>query len=173
MCVAMLRPQAEAKEITIDDRVGPLAEAIVADSRAVQQILINLLSNAVKFTPAGGEIKISARLRDDLLDVTIADNGIGIAPADLEQLGKPFVQVQNDYTRNFEGTGLGLSLVKGLVELHEGAMEIESEQGKGTKVTFSLPIAGPSAKPARELLMKNDAKEIGRKDDDHENRRTA
>jgi cell cycle sensor histidine kinase DivJ len=73
----------------------------------------------------------------------VSDTGIGISPDDLKRLGRPFTQVQNDYTRQFEGTGLGLSLVKGLVVLHDGAMAIESAPGDGTTVTVTMPVAGP------------------------------
>ncbi len=173
MCVSMLRPQADEKNVAIENRVGPLNESVIADPRAVQQILINLVSNAVKFTPSGGQVSIGSRLRDGMFELTVADNGIGIARKDMERLGRPFVQVQNDYTRNFEGTGLGLSLVKGLVELHEGGLKIESEPGSGTTVTVTLPLSGPAAKPAPTYLLKNDPKETDRKENGNENRRTA
>jgi cell cycle sensor histidine kinase DivJ len=73
----------------------------------------------------------------------VSDTGIGIEAGDLARLGEPFTQVQNDYTRQFEGTGLGLSLVKGLVALHRGTMTIESAPGEGTTVAISLPVEGP------------------------------
>lgn len=173
MCTAMLRHQADEKHVTITDRVSPGLERITGDPRAIQQILINLISNAVKFTPAGGEVTISAQRRDDRLELTIADTGIGIASQDIERLGKPFVQVQNDYTRNFEGTGLGLSLVKGLVELHDGELKINSEPKRGTVVTVCLPVSGPAAKTNHPVAAKNDAREATAKKDADTNRRSA
>jgi cell cycle sensor histidine kinase DivJ len=113
----------------------------------VQQILINLVSNAVKFTPDGGRVEIGAKRLGSRLHFWVSDTGIGIAQDDLSRLGTPFTQIQNDYTRRFEGTGLGLSLVKGLVALHDGAMSIESAPGEGTTVTISLPIEGPAFRP--------------------------
>ena len=142
MCRSMMRLQAETKRIVLETRVGDAGE-INADRRAVQQILINLVSNAVKFTPAGGHVAIGARCVGSRLHFWVSDTGIGIAEQDLANLGKPFMQIQNDYTRRFEGTGLGLSLVKGLVALHEGTMAIESAPGEGTKVSISLPLEGP------------------------------
>lgn len=173
MCTAMLRHQADEKRVTINDRVSPGLEKVRADPRAVQQILINLISNAVKFTPPGGEVTISAQTRNDRLELTVADTGIGIASQDIEQLGKPFVQVQNEYTRNFEGTGLGLSLVKGLVELHEGELNIDSEPERGTLVTVCLPVSGPSSKTARLPNVKDEHKEPAAKNYADPNRRSA
>lgn len=95
----------------------------------------------------------------------MSDTGIGIGADDLSRLGKPFVQVQNDYTRQFEGTGLGLSLVKGLVTLHDGTMSIESAPNEGTTVTISLPVAGPAPKreehDVREIAVKTTASKEG------------
>ena len=138
---SMLCEQAAAKSIAVTARMAPDAQAVEADQRAVQQMLINLVSNAIKFTPEGGKVEIAARRRDGTVLISVSDTGIGIAADDLERLGKPFAQVQNDYTRQFEGTGLGLSLVKGLVELHGGSMSIESAPGMGTCVTIGLPDA--------------------------------
>jgi len=112
---------------------------VMGDRRAVQQILINLLSNAIKFTPAGGQVTVDAARKGDIMRILVNDTGIGIDGEDLARLGQPFVQVQNDYTRQFQGTGLGLSLVKGLVKLHGGSMSIESAPGLGTTVTVGLP----------------------------------
>ena len=124
--------------------VAPAIGEIRADRRAVQQILINLLSNAVKFTPKGGRVALRAKRIGTRLHFSVSDTGIGIAEDDLARLGQPFAQVRNDHTRQFEGTGLGLALVKGLVALHDGTMSIDSTFGQGTTVTISLPIEGPA-----------------------------
>lgn len=146
MCRSMMSLQAESKSISLATQIAPEAGEIHADKRAVQQMLINLVSNAIKFTPNGGSITVGGKRLGSQLHFWVSDTGIGIADDDLCRLGKPFTQVQNDYTRQFEGTGLGLSLVKGLVTLHEGAMSIESVVGEGTTVTISLPVAGPASK---------------------------
>lgn len=156
MCRSMMKPLAEAKSIALGAQIAPDAGEINADRRAVQQILINLVSNAVKFTPDGGSVVIGAKRVGSRLHFWVSDTGIGIAEQDFANLGKPFMQIQNDYTRRFEGTGLGLSLVKGLVALHEGTMSIESAPGEGTTVTISLPVNGPkrrSGAPAGVLPM--------------------
>ena len=144
LCAAMVAPQAEQKGVSLNLDVPAAVGEIRADRRAVQQMLINLLSNAIKFTPKGGEVNVGAKRLGSLLHFWISDTGIGIAADDLSALGTPFAQVRNDYTRHLEGTGLGLALVKGLVSLHEGSMSIDSTPGKGTTVTISLPVAGPS-----------------------------
>lgn len=143
MCQSMMRLQAEAKNIDLQAQIAPDAGEINADRRAVQQILINLVSNAIKFTPDGGDVVVGAKRIGSRLHFWVRDTGIGIAEEDFANLGKPFMQIQNDYTRRFEGTGLGLSLVKGLVAMHEGTMSIESMPGEGTTVTISLPVNGP------------------------------
>ncbi|RWK57322.1 ATP-binding protein [Mesorhizobium sp.] len=146
MCQSMMSLQAEAKNIDLQAQIAPDAGEINADRRAVQQILINLVSNAIKFTPDGGDVVVGAKRIGSRLHFWVRDTGIGIAEEDLANLGKPFMQIQNDYTRRFEGTGLGLSLVKGLVALHEGTMSIESMPGEGTTVTISLPVNGPKGR---------------------------
>ena len=149
MCQSMMRLQAEAKNIdACRHRLHRTAGEINADRRAVQQILINLVSNAIKFTPDGGDVVVGAKRIGSRLHFWVRDTGIGIAEEDFANLGKPFMQIQNDYTRRFEGTGLGLSLVKGLVALHEGTMSIESMPGEGTTVTISLPVNGPKERSA-------------------------
>ncbi|PAP94184.1 sensor histidine kinase [Mesorhizobium wenxiniae] len=146
MCQSMMRLQAEAKNIDLQAQIAPDAGEINADRRAVQQILINLVSNAIKFTPDGGDVVVGAKRIGSRVHFWVRDTGIGIAEEDFANLGKPFMQIQNDYTRRFEGTGLGLSLVKGLVALHEGTMSIESMPGEGTTVTISLPVNGPKGR---------------------------
>lgn len=150
MCQSMMRLQARAKNIDLQTQIAPDAGDINADRRAVQQMLINLVSNAIKFTPDGGDVVVGAKRIGSRLHFWVRDTGIGIAEEDFANLGKPFMQIQNDYTRRFEGTGLGLSLVKGLVALHEGTMSIESMPGEGTTVTISLPVSGPKGRPANQ-----------------------
>ena len=150
MCASMMTLQAEAKALDLAVEVAAGIGEIKADRRAVQQMLINLVSNAVKFTPDGGRVGIGAKRLGSRLHFWVSDTGIGIAEEDLSRLGTPFMQIQNDYTRRFEGTGLGLSLVKGLVALHDGTMSIESAPGEGTTVTISLPIEGPAFRPSQE-----------------------
>ncbi|UVK44488.1 HAMP domain-containing histidine kinase [Mesorhizobium sp. AR07] len=148
MCQSMMQLQAQAKTIDLRAQIAPDAGDINADRRAVQQMLINLVSNAIKFTPDGGDVVVGAKRIGSRLHFWVRDTGIGIAEEDFANLGKPFMQIQNDYTRRFEGTGLGLSLVKGLVALHEGTMSIESMPGEGTTVTISLPVNGPKGHQA-------------------------
>jgi cell cycle sensor histidine kinase DivJ len=114
-------------------------DEIVADKRACKQIVINLMSNAVKFTPAGGRVTLSARPEGNSFVMSVSDTGIGIAATDLSHIGDPFFQAHNSTTRPYEGTGLGLSLVRGLVGLHGGAISVESAVGQGTTVTVRLP----------------------------------
>ena len=115
---------------------------ISADQRAIRQVLINLAGNAIKFTDAGGVVSIDAAREGKMLKLTVSDTGIGIAADKIDLLGQPFMQVQNEYTRRYEGTGLGLSLVKGLVALHGGTFVIASKPGEGTVVTIMLPADG-------------------------------
>ena len=150
LCCAMLEPQAAAKGVKLSAQLPQGLGEVVGDQRAVQQILLNLLSNAIKFTPEGGSVSVSASRRGDTLRMFVNDTGIGISSEDLESLGTPFVQVQNDYTRQFQGTGLGLSLVKGLVKLHGGSMSIESAPALGTTVTIGLPAVDRAAVDAEE-----------------------
>ena len=141
-CRAMLDLSAREKGITLTSRTARGLGEVVADRRAVQQILINLANNAIKFTGAGGVVSIDAILSGDNLVISVSDTGIGIAPEKLLLIGQPFMQVENALTRAYEGTGLGLSLVKGLVALHGGSFDIESRPGEGTVVTVTLPADG-------------------------------
>lgn len=144
-CDAMLRLQASERGVVMTRRLAPGLGEVVADRRAVQQILINLVGNAIKFTEAGGVISVDAAIISDQLVLTVSDTGIGIPEEKLALIGKPFVQIQNGLARHFEGTGLGLSLVKGLVDLHGGMFAIESREGEGTVVTVQLPANGSGA----------------------------
>ena len=124
---------------------------IVADKRAVKQILINLLSNAIKFTRRNGRVTIAAEVSGTSMTFTVTDTGIGIAEEDLRHVGDPFFQVRTAYDRPHDGTGLGLSIVKGLVDLHGGELVIRSRIGIGTTVLVRLPMdcEKSRAEPAR------------------------
>src|SRR4029077_9221638 len=104
-----------------------------------KQILLNLLSNALKFTPDGGRISVRAGRADGVVEISVTDTGIGIAPEDQEAIFEEFRQVGTDYVRKREGTGLGLALTRKFVELHGGRIRVESEVGKGSTFTFTLP----------------------------------
>jgi cell cycle sensor histidine kinase DivJ len=145
VCHSMLALQAHEKGVTIETRLADDMGVIVADRRSVRQILINLIANAVKFTPQGGRVTVASHRAGGRLHFSVGDTGIGMSETDLLRVGEPFMQVQNDLTRQFDGTGLGLSLVKGLVKLHRGTMTIESAPESGTTVSISLPINGPAA----------------------------
>ncbi len=118
---------------------GDLPE-MVADKRALNQILLNLLSNAIRFTDRGGTVTISVRAEAAHMTFAIEDNGVGISDADLARVGEPYFQAESAYDRRHGGTGLGLSIVKGLVKLHGGEIAIRSRIGEGTRVAVRLPL---------------------------------
>ncbi|HMH72737.1 MAG TPA: ATP-binding protein [Bradyrhizobium sp.] len=120
--------------------------SVVADRRAIKQIIVNLLSNAVKFTPDGGKVTVRSRLLRDSIVLMIADTGIGIAPHSLERLGRPFEQVESQLTKTYHGSGLGLAIARSLTNLHGGSMRLRSKLGTGTIVCVSLPRDGHKAK---------------------------
>jgi signal transduction histidine kinase len=124
-------------DVTTDERLGDF----VGDERKIKQILLNLLSNAVKFTPEGGRIGIDARQSNGSVEISVTDTGVGIAPEDQPKIFEEFRQVGSDYAQKVEGTGLGLTLTKKFVELHGGKIRFESEIGKGSRFTFTLPIS--------------------------------
>ena len=141
-CCEIMRHQSGKKSIELRMEMEDELPELLADKRACKQILLNLLANAVKFTEEGGCVEVSARRLDSNIEIVVADNGIGISEQDIPKLGNPFVQAESSYDRSYEGAGLGLSVVKGLVRLHGGTLDIESVLGEGTKVSIVLPIEG-------------------------------
>jgi two-component system cell cycle sensor histidine kinase PleC len=130
--------RADDKNLVVDaDIEGTIA--VVADRRAIKQIIVNLLSNAVKFTPDGGKVVVRTRLLGDSIVLMIADTGIGIAPQSLARLGRPFEQVESQRTKTYHGSGLGLAIARSLTNLHGGSMRLRSKLGTGTVVCVSLP----------------------------------
>lgn len=139
-CVDLLALQAREEGVELRLRVAQNLPEIAADKRAFSQILINLISNGIKFTPRGGRVTIGASCDGPRLVVTVEDTGVGIEQDDLARLGEAFFQARVSHDRRSDGSGLGLSIVKGLVKLHDGAVDIRSRPGEGTRVTVRLPI---------------------------------
>ena len=161
--LSMVKEKAMKHGIKLDFELSPEADIeIEADERKLKQIMFNLLSNAVKFTPKGGSVRLSARLKKEegrrtkdeaslflaseasdrslSIEISVADTGIGINPEDIPKLFSEFTQLESAYSKQYEGTGLGLALTKRLVELHGGGIWVESEPGKGCTFTFTLPV---------------------------------
>ena len=138
MAVDTLRPLAMSKGLVLACDIEADLPDMLADRRAVRQILINLVSNACKFTAPGGRVTVSARRVGSHIELAVKDTGIGIAVEHIERLGQPFYQVDTRYARQNEGAGLGLSIVRGLVELHDGTLGIESKVGNGSRFAVTL-----------------------------------
>lgn len=139
-CCELLALRARESGLTLAVSIPNDFPDILADKRAVKQVLLNLLSNAIKFTDQGGQVSVSARADGARFAIVVEDNGIGISEADLPRIGDPFFQARSGHDRRHDGTGLGLSIVKGLVGLHGGDVEMKSELGKGTRITVWLPF---------------------------------
>jgi len=141
--VRLVRNRAESSNLTINVNL-PILPEIEADYRALKQVALNLLSNALKFTPNGGQVTVSADLRaasgGDRVRISVTDTGIGISAEDLARLAQPFEQIESQHSKTQQGTGLGLALTKSLVEMHGGVLEMESQPGVGTTVSFVLPV---------------------------------
>jgi CheY-like chemotaxis protein len=139
--VRMVRQTAMKKRLTVAENIDPTIEMLYTDERRLKQMLVNLLSNAVKFTPERGTVglTVSGDPERQVVRFTVWDTGIGIAPEQLDRLFKPFVQIDSGLARKHQGTGLGLSLVARLAEMNGGSVEVESEEGKGSRFTVTLP----------------------------------
>ena len=141
----LVGPRAAESKISISRDFADVPE-FKADRRALKQVFINIMSNAIKFTSEGGTVKIKTMYDGDIVRVQMIDNGIGIPMRDIEKLGRPFEQVENQFTKSRGGSGLGLAISKSLVDLHGGKLLITSKVGKGTTVTVDLPF-----KPAADI----------------------
>ncbi len=139
--IQMIAQHTTQKHITIRPQFDEHVQVIHADQRRLKQILVNLLSNAVKFTPEGGTIGLTVKGSTDqkMAEFTVWDSGIGIDETDAERLFQPFVQLDSSLSRQYEGTGLGLALVRRLAELHGGWVALASQPGQGSRFTVSLP----------------------------------
>jgi PAS domain S-box-containing protein len=136
----LLAPLASKKNIQILNIVDEKLENINADRTKFKQILYNLIDNAIKFTPEGGQVTVNARITDNGAEITVRDTGIGMSEEEARKVFQPFTQIGNPELRGQTGTGLGLSLVKKFVEMHEGRIRVESESGKGSRFIFTIPL---------------------------------
>jgi len=128
--------------LNIDVDISENKLEVLADRTKIKQVLYNLVGNAIKFTEDGGNISIcTENINDRAIRISVIDTGIGISLEDQDKLFKPFSQIDSFLSKKYPGTGLGLALVKEIVKLHEGAVWVESEAGKGSNFTFELPIA--------------------------------
>lgn len=137
-CVDMMQERAQTAGVSLLTDVPAHALWVYADRKAIKQVLFNLLSNAIKFTSAGGNVRAGAFMSEGRVVLSVSDTGIGIPADQLSRLGNPFVQVRNNAGTSQMGTGLGLALVRSLVELHQGTFQIESVEGAGTTVTVRM-----------------------------------
>ncbi len=133
----MLASRKQSLEVKVEEGLPP----VHADKAKVRQVLLNLLSNSTKFTPDGGKLKIEAVREDNRCQISVIDNGIGIKKEDRENIFEPFSQLDNPLIQKKEGTGLGLRIAKQIIEKHGGRIWVKSEYGKGSRFTFTLPLA--------------------------------
>src|SRR5487761_1011848 len=158
MAMRVVSERAEAARLSLTSELPAEPVTLYADVRALRHILLNLLSNAVKFTPAGGAVVVRLGVRPNGgVELAVADTGIGMTPEHVTVALTPFAQVENAYTRKYDGTGLGLPLVKSLVELHGANLAIESRLGAGTtvRVRFGVErVLEPARRPARPALAR-------------------
>jgi signal transduction histidine kinase len=140
VCARMVKGQMDEKRIVFAYEPPATTISVLADELKLKQVLINLLSNAAKFTPEGGRVALAAGVESSgAVIITVADNGIGIAPEDLAKVFTPFTQLNARVSRKYPGTGLGLPLSKALVELHGGALTVQSAPGEGSTFTVRFP----------------------------------
>jgi len=157
-----MRNELDKKNLSFDMEIDERLASLNADKQKVRQIMLNLLSNAVKFTPQGGMIKVSAKGVDGSVQISITDTGIGIKPEDIKRIFERFQQIDSKTAREYPGTGLGLALTRKFVEMHGGKIWVESEFGKGSTFTFTIPLK-PISKTFQKDTTSSDAVENGKK----------
>jgi signal transduction histidine kinase len=139
--VAMIQGQAIAKDVSVTVDLSDQLPLCNVDSHRISQVLHNLLNNALSHTPKGGAITVRARQRDNQVEVSVADTGEGIPSEDLPYIFERFYRVDKSRSRATGGSGLGLTIARRLVEAHGGRIEVQSELGKGSCFTFTLPVS--------------------------------
>lgn len=152
---AIARPSAAKKGIQLESVVSESLTTVTADAAKFKQVMYNLLSNAVKFTPEGGRVLIEAEQVGTALQVAVSDTGIGIRPEDQERIFDGFQQIEASDVRQYQGTGIGLALTKRIVEMHGGSIWVNSQLGKGSTFTFTLPLRRGSQDPEEPRVSEN------------------
>ena len=138
--LASMQALAAKKEISIKISMDSASGYVRVDKGKIKQVLYNLVGNAIKFTNHGGIVTLRAKADGNKIHISVQDSGIGISKKDQEKLFKPFSQIDSSVARRYDGTGLGLALAKELVVLHGGQIWVESEPGKGSTFTFTIPM---------------------------------
>jgi signal transduction histidine kinase len=156
----LLGPRARDSGINVQIRIPADLPLLWCDERKLKQMLLNLMNNAVKFTPSGGVVEVSARLEPEGYILAVRDSGIGIAEADLDRVLEPFVQAETTLSRRQEGTGLGLALVRSMIEIHGGHLRLKSTLGNGTSAELVFPAERISA--SRDSEMGDDERHADR-----------
>jgi two-component system, cell cycle sensor histidine kinase DivJ len=160
-CRAMMAPIADNAGVHLQFPAAGTLPVLPADRRALKQIVINLVSNAIKFSPEGGTAELSVRHDGKFLTLEVRDRGPGIPAHLIQRLGQPFVRIETQDTGRSAGSGLGLSIVKGLAELHGGGLQLESRPGQGTVASVRLPAGALKAQPALSLAAEDDTLKPG------------
>ena len=160
-CELMALPASEAGVQLLTSAGDDLPE-MIADRRALNQILLNLLSNAIRFSDRGGKVLVGARTEAGAVLFTVEDSGVGMSEDDLRRVGEPYFQAGESYDRRHGGTGLGLSIVKGLVRLHGGELSFRSRIGEGTRVTVRLPLDCEQLRATTKTLPRRPVSEVNR-----------
>lgn len=133
------RPQISAAGLTLQTEISPKLRKIIGDKDKLHAVLVNLIGNAAKYTPGGGKLRISAKLRQDMVEISFEDSGIGIGSEDLDRIFEKFYRVEHDHVRNQAGNGLGLAFAREVARLHLGDVTVESQLGEGSVFTLRLP----------------------------------
>jgi two-component system cell cycle sensor histidine kinase PleC len=141
-CLLIVEAKAREKDITVESSIPPRFPLLLGDGLRLKQILINLLGNAVKFTPDKGRVRVAAETPgDDFALITVEDTGIGMAAEEVETALRPFGQIDSGFNKRHEGTGLGLPIAHALARMHGGDLRIDSQKGRGTRISLVLPLA--------------------------------
>jgi signal transduction histidine kinase len=155
--VHMMADQARKAGVNLNTRISPELPRLRGDGRRLQQVLLNLVSNAIKFTPAGGNVTVGVEAADAGMILVVKDTGIGMKPEQIPLAFERFRQIDNTFSRKYDGAGLGLPLARDLVELHGGRLTLESTPNAGTTATVSFPASRlaspPDANTSRELWL--------------------
>jgi len=139
--VEFLEAKAEAQRVKLHLEAAPGLPAILADRRGMEEVFTNLISNAINYSPNGGDVTVSVGMNDNLLEVQVSDQGVGIDPEEVPKIFDKFYRVKSPQTRQIIGTGLGLPIVRSVVEAHRGAIEVESQVGVGSTFRVLLPVS--------------------------------